>query len=508
MSSEKRVIVSLQEWLSGIKSLNLHITVMLLSFMSMLFHFTSVYFFTLQLESLALVWVFLWLWNLFAFFFDVPIGILQYYFKPKTLYMFGIISQIISMLIFANFIFSITGYVSENIVETVGVFESVLSFFLTDIVNIILLIIAAMCYWFTKEVNDITTITYVLNNAHPNQYKTIFAKNNLFFWIWSFLGLVLSWLILSSSVPELIIVHILFILGIIFFVAFKFFDNDEKVVKIEDIQNFYLQKENLSFKKVGDVFSDSVSQMVKKIDIKETLKNTKYLILKPSFMKESKISFSEITQQTSLSFRDIFQTLAFSIDKHLIVYWAFIMLLTFGFWDTFASTFLIDFLDQVKPGWSFALLGLIAIPAFGLQDIFWKLSDRLWAFKLSLFGLFLSASSLIIMAFFAGDKNMFIVLWLALVNSVWYAICMSLSVANFLETYNIAHADRKGLTQIDANASAAPMKILQNLANVVWLFLWGLILSLAWFAGFFFVFGLFIMWFFIWSIVMRKKITI
>jgi hypothetical protein len=110
--------------------------------------------------------------------------------------------------------------------------------------------------------------------------------------------------------------------------------------------------------------------MVNKIDIKETLKNTKYLILKPSFMKESKISFSEITKQTSLSFRDIFETLAFSIDKHLIVYWAFIMLLTFGFWDTFASTFLIDFLDQVKPGWSFALLGLIAIPAFGLQDIF------------------------------------------------------------------------------------------------------------------------------------------
>jgi len=148
----------------------------------------------------------------------------------------------------------------------------------------------------------------------------------------------------------------LFILGIIFFVAFKFFDNEEKVVKIEDIQNFYLQKENLSFKKVGDAFSDSVSQMVKKIDIKETLKNTKYLILKPSFMKESKISISEITKQTSLSFRDIFQTLVFSIDKHLIVYWAFIMLLTFGFWDTFASTFLIDFLDQVKPGWSFALL--------------------------------------------------------------------------------------------------------------------------------------------------------
>jgi predicted MFS family arabinose efflux permease len=143
-----------------------------------------------------------------------------------------------------------------------------------------------------------------------------------------------------------------------------------------------------------------------------------------------------------------------------------------------------------------------------LQDIFWKLSDKIGSYKLSLFGLFLSASSLMIMAFFAGDKNVVMVLGLALVNSVWYAVCMSLSVANFLETYNIAHADRKWLTQIDANASAAPMKILQNLANVIGLFLWGLILSFAGFAGFFFVFGLFIACFLVWSLVMRKKINI
>jgi hypothetical protein len=391
------------------------------------------------------------------------------------------------------------------------VFESVLSFFLTDAVNVILLVIAAMCYWFTKEVNDITTITYVLNHAQPNQYKTIFAKNNIFFGLGSFLWLFVSWIILTSSSPQLIIFHIIFILCMIFFVAFKFFDNDEKVININDIQKFYLQRNTFSFQKIWTSIwssvSENVTSVVNRIDIKQALKNTKYLILKPSFVWSSKISTKEIIEKTSLSFKDIFETLAYSIDKHLIVYWAFIMLLTFGFWDTFASTFLIDFLHQVKPGWSFVLLGLIAIPAFWLQSIFWKLSDRVGSFKLSLFWLFLSSTSLMIMAFFAGDKNIVIVLWLALVNSVWYAICMSLAVASFLETYNIAYADRKWLTQIDANASAAPMKILQNLANVVWLFLGWLILSLAWFAWFFFVFGLFIFWFFIWSMVMRKNIN-
>jgi len=39
----------------------------------MVFHFTCVYFFTLELGSLALVGIFLGLGNLFAFLFDVPI---------------------------------------------------------------------------------------------------------------------------------------------------------------------------------------------------------------------------------------------------------------------------------------------------------------------------------------------------------------------------------------------------------------------------------------------------
>ena len=72
-----------------------------------------------------------------------------------------------------------------------------------------------------------------------------------------------------------------------------------------------------------------------------------------------------------------------------------------------------------------------------------------------------------LMSLFVASLNMVVVLILALINSVGYSICMSLSVATFLESYNITHAERKKLKQIDANASAAPMKILQNLANVV-----------------------------------------
>ena len=56
---------------------------------------------------------------------------------------------------------------------------------------------------------------------------------------------------------------------------------------------------------------------------------------------------------------------------------------------------------------------------------------------------------------------------LALMNSIGYSICMSVSVATFLEAYNTIYARKKNLTEIDANASAAPLKILQNFANVI-----------------------------------------
>lgn len=49
---------------------------------------------------------------------------------------------------------------------------------------------------------------------------------------------------------------------------------------------------------------------------------------------------------------------------YLSIYWTLSMILIFGFWDTFAASFLVSFLDDLRPGWSYALLGIIAIPAF------------------------------------------------------------------------------------------------------------------------------------------------
>jgi hypothetical protein len=50
------------------------------------------------------------------------------------------------------------------------------------------------------------------------------------------------------------------------------------------------------------------------------------------------------------------------------------------------------------------------------------------------------------------------------------------------------------------------MKILQNFANVIGLFLWWMILSVAWYSWFFISFWVFILWFLIWSLIQKKNI--
>lgn len=82
------------------------------------------------------------------------------------------------------------------------------------------------------------------------------------------------------------------------------------------------------------------------------------------------------------------------------------------------------------------------------------------------------------MSFVGAEGNFYLIMSLALLNSVGYSICMSISIATFLESYNIAYAKSRNLSEIDANASAAPVKILQNSGNVIGLFMGGFILSM------------------------------
>ena len=508
------VIISVDRDLDPIKQKNFLITIFAISFIWMLFHFAVVFFFTLQLWSIAMVWVFLWLWNLFAFLMDIPIWILQSYFKSKTLFIFSCIFQIIVFLIFSNFIFEVTNFLWWSVNDMVNGYisdewnaKSVLTFFLVDGVNLLLLLLAAVFYWVIKELQEVTTISYILNNATPSQYASLFAKKNISVWIWSFMWLLLAWIILTFN-PKLIIIAVLIIIFVIIFLTSKFFDNSDTTIDLKDINKFrlFLDKDNFSKDSIISATKDFKNHVVKtinKIELKEVIKNTRYVFMKPFKMK-TWLKISTLVDETKKDFSMMFQVLV-KWNNTLLIYWSTIMLLTFWFWDTFAATFLIQFLDWLLKWWSYILLWIIAIPAFLLQDFFSKLALKYWEYKIANLWLFLSWASLFLMWVFSSYW-LWVVLPLWIINSIWYASCMVLSQSLFLVSYNKSYADYAKLKDIDANAASAPMKILQNLANVVWLFFWWIILAMLNYMWFFIVFGLFIVWILVWSLKNKLKI--
>ncbi len=79
----------------------------------MIFHFSVVFFFTFQLQSVALVGIFLGIANAIAFFLDIPVGILQKYYSTKKLFIIAAVAQLIAVTIFFNFIYKVTEIIGD-----------------------------------------------------------------------------------------------------------------------------------------------------------------------------------------------------------------------------------------------------------------------------------------------------------------------------------------------------------------------------------------------------------
>lgn len=166
--------VSLETDADLIKRKNLYLLNAGLTFVWIVFHFSAVFFFGLKLQSVALVGIFLGIGNLVSFLLDIPIGVLQRYFSPRKLFLSGGFAILIASLIFLKFAFDLPINTSG------GIINGVITFLTKDLVNIVLLIVASVLYGFTKEINEVTMLSYVLNNSDPSEYADIISKNNIY----------------------------------------------------------------------------------------------------------------------------------------------------------------------------------------------------------------------------------------------------------------------------------------------------------------------------------------
>ncbi len=260
-----------------------------------------------------------------------------------------------------------------------------------------------------------STFGYILSHANPSEYGTILARNNVISGIGFLLGLILSGVILSFAPAFAVVVLGIIIIAFLLF-TIKFFDNSMDSVSITDITHFRVSVQKWNAENVREY----ITETVKKVDIEKIVNGAKYIMLKPKQTTENvKIPWKDIYVSSKREFAIIWEIFTHK-PWHISLFWTITLVLTFGFWDTFASSFLLDFLNDVKPGWSYILLALIGVPGIVLQETASKIAMKIGIKTVGIIGLALSGGSLILMgiaAMFSG-VNPVIIVTLALVNSL------------------------------------------------------------------------------------------
>lgn len=80
-------------------------------------------------------------------------------------------------LIFLYFIFfsGSDASLSGSILST-----DMLKKFFSSGINILLLLVSVILYGIIKELSDVTSLSYIMNNADPSEYSELLSKNNIF----------------------------------------------------------------------------------------------------------------------------------------------------------------------------------------------------------------------------------------------------------------------------------------------------------------------------------------
>ena len=490
------------------KNKNLFIVARMYGFVWLVFHFTIVYFFWLILDSILLVWLFLWFWNLIALLADIPVWVIQKYFEAKKLLIYASIWMVIVSLIFAKFIFlSWIWWFSSPFFDSNGWTISNIVIFLDSWFNWFLFFITAFLYWIIKELFDVTFLSYVLNSSPISKYAENISKYNISFWTWAFVWIILSWIILWLVIKWAI--FIVFVLILLFiYIIIKFFDRTENILDFSKIKDLNITSVNWWI----DESKRYIINTIKTIDIKKIISKDKPVFLVPLDIRK-KININEIIDTTFDNFKSMIKVL-FELPRNLIILWSMNIVLFFSFWDTFVATFQVEFLNKIvrfnsenplisETGgfitW-YVLLWILIIPIFFSQQFFINKSKTIWIFKVMSFWMLLSSISIFLFWF---SQNLIFIMFFWLINSFWYAAVMPLAMATFSEKYNIEYSKKYNLKEIDSNISAVPLKVVMNIANILWLVIWWILVTLLWFDGFFKVLWIFL-WVFLFISVLKK----
>lgn len=202
-----------------------------------------------------------------------------------------------------------------------------------------------------------------------------------------------------------------------------------------------------------------------------------YIIMKPKQLSKE-LDWADMMAKTKTEFRMLYRLVFEKASFVPILLWSTGCILLFGCWDTIVTTFFITFLDEslkssgveniIRSG--FILIGILAIPAYSLQFFWIKRAELEGKFRIITLGIFLSAIALLGLAMVGRFENLLglvLVMAFGMLNSTGYAAGYPMSQSIFADEYNKSYARVTGSNIINADVSAAPMKILNNFANAI-----------------------------------------
>ena len=361
-----------------------------------------------------------------------------------------------------------------------------------------LLLLAGILYGSVKEIYEITSIAYLLNHSDTSEYDSALSKNNISMGIGSVFGVLLSILILSLRTDsiQLILFVLIFLIICAWVFIQNYFDNDHEVFNLNTVKSLNI------IERTKDIEKNTVSYLkdtVSTLDFQKIKGSMDYIIMKPKEITKE-INWGEIIEKTKVEYRMLYKLIFVKTTLVPILLWSTGSIILFGCWDTIVMTFFITFLDEslkssgaqniIRSG--FILIGILAVPAYALQ-LFWIKKSKIYGkFNIITMGIFVSAAALFGLSIAGNFENMIgllIVVGLGIINSTGYAASYPMSQSIFADEYNKAYARTAESNVINADVSAAPLKILNNFANAVGLIFGGALISFIGFSGMFVVYG-------------------
>lgn len=205
---------------------------------------------------------------------------------------------------------------------------------------------------------------------------------------------------LRTDSTQLILFVLIFLIICVWVFIQNYFDNSHETFNVGAVKNLHLIEKTKALEATTATY---IKTTVSTGDFQKIKGDMNYIIMKPKELT-TELNWGDIIQKTKVEFGSIYK-LIFGKETFVpMLLWTTGCIFVFGCWDTIVTTFFITYLDAalkdsaeikniIQSG--FILIGVLAVPAYGLQMFWIKKAETRGKFNIITLGLFLSAGALL-----------------------------------------------------------------------------------------------------------------